>query len=760
MSKKKGKKITFATFDIEAFDWTNFLCLGFYDGNHDLYRWFDNLDDAIGLMYDYCRHFKIKYVFGHFAGKYDFNFLLKNIFFGKTKRFTVSSMIPRGSGILCVEIKELGKKKSKGITFIDSSALFPVGLKKLAKSMNVEVQKGSVDFLFLKEAWYDIDYSNKVLEIVESIPQDAESKKIKKIPKYRLIYDGKFVKKLPKKYKKELVSYCLASFDSKDDKDFFEYKIDGKEQVLDYLKKDCISLWQSIAKFYQWPLIEEAGHAITTASQAVKVWQKMAPDSIMTLPPEVDDFVRGAYYGGRTEIFRTMYDNKFQKRSFASPFTDEEIQILNNQLQNSDKLYYYDVNSLYPTVMRMYEYPSSFSHYAYGEYEYNPDEMGVWEVIVEVPDDLWCPPLGINYEFPNGDVRFIFPTGIFKGRWTIHEIEYAKELGVKVLKYIKGVIFKNGGYIFKDFIEKLYGMRLKAKKEKDSVTDMVTKLLMNSCYGKLGMNIEREQLVIDDYNSLDLAEHSVVYGDNEEDEVRLCTKPVIIKKALVNVAIPCYVTSYSRVFMHKNCYMKAGKDHLYYTDTDSIFTTKQFETGDLLGELKLEEAVDSACFLLPKTYINEYGHGEEALKKKITMKGFESRKTTHFTYSDFVEFLRGDLSELRIMQDFKFATLKTALSRGSFIDILNDPERNKILDEQKLKRWEKKYRLLLEKDADLAIEWKRENPKPKLKKSYNFSYKRIKSSYTKRILEKNKIITNPIRIDPSEELMIELKNDE
>ncbi|PIS01510.1 MAG: hypothetical protein COT84_02005 [Chlamydiae bacterium CG10_big_fil_rev_8_21_14_0_10_35_9] len=759
MKKKSKKKVVFATFDIEAFDWINFLCVGFYDGNKKIYRWFPDLEEAIGFMYDYCKAFKIKVIFGHFAGKYDFNFLLKSIFFGDKQRFTIGGMIPRGSGILSMEIKERRNAKKKGINFVDSSALFPVGLKKLAKSMNVEIQKGSVDFKFLEDAWHDRDYSAKVLTAVKNVPLDAIAEKFESVLEYRVFYDGKEIKKLPKNYDRSKIRYCYSDFKSKDDKDYYEFKIDGKEEVLHYLEKDCISLWQSIYKFYQWPLVNMAGHAITVASQALRVWEAMLEVEVASLNWDEDDFVRKAYYGGRTEIFRTMYDNKYLEREYTTPFTNDELEILDAQIKRSEKLYYYDVNSLYPTVMSRHEYPCAFKKHLKGEKDFNGKAMAIWEVIVDVPESLWCPPLGISHEFDNGDVRFIFPTGVFRGHWTVYELEYAKSLGVTILKFIKGIEFESGGYLFKKFIDTLYKMRLKAKQEKDSVTDMITKLLMNSCYGKLGMNIDREQLVIDDYFSLDLIEHSLIYDEKSDIEIRLCTKPVQLSNSKVNVAIPCFVTSYSRVLMHKECYMKAGKDHLFYTDTDSIFTTMKFDTGEKLGDLKLEYEVDSACFLLPKTYINEYGEGFEAMKKKITMKGFESRKTSHFKYEDLVEFLRGDLAELKIMQDFKFATLKTAMNRGSFLDMLNDPKRNKLLDEQKLQRWEKKYKMILEKDADMAIEWRRNNPKPKLKKSYDYSYKSIKSSYSKRILDKSNILTTPIHLDPSKELMEELKNE-
>lgn len=127
-------------------------------------------------------------------------------------------------------------------------------------------------------------------------------------------------------------------------------------------------------------------------------------------------------------------------------------------------------------------------------------------------------------------------------------------------------------------------------------------------------------------------------------------------------------------------------DDLYYTDTDSAFSTYNYKSDDKdLGQLKLEYKAKSACFLLPKTYlvngINPYfkmlTEQKKGLKttKKVVMKGFDKKKIAHFKLDDFYNALEGDLKRLRTTNPMKFATLKTALKKNEFLMLLKESPR-------------------------------------------------------------------------------------
>lgn len=527
---EKRKNKPYFVCDIESMSWIKFIMIGVYDGSN--YFYFQDLR----LFFDHCfARYNGWDGFAHFGGRFDFLFLLQEIL--KDGRYTVADMVPRGSGLLYLEVC-LGNRK---ICFRDSSALLPFGLKRLTENFGVDHKKQEFDVSRIQG------------------------------------------------FSRRLNTYC-------------EY--------------DCRGLFEVIEKFYKWPVIKRAGSAYTLASQAIRVLRTYIKEPIHGLSENLDAEIRPAYLGGRVEIFRPFYKGK-------AP------------------LYSYDVNSLYPTVMKNHEYPNSF---AYGTYEFEKNKPGFYNCDVDVPKNMYCPFLGTV-----STGKYTFPTGKFKGLYTTAEINYARSLGVEI-KTGEGYVFNNGGFIFKGFVDDLYSIRKSSVK--NGVNDTIAKLLLNSCYGRFGLRLNRENIVFDDGTNGLKELRELTVGTKT---YRLMTKEVKLE-AFNNVAIAAYVTAYARIHMHK-IYRECGTE-LYYTDTDSLFTTKKFETSQELGRLKLEDTVRSACFLLPKTYI---------AGKKIVMKGFDNKKIKHFTIDDFYECLEGDLKSLKIIEEPKFATLRTALKNKQIL---------------------------------------------------------------------------------------------
>jgi hypothetical protein len=726
----KTEEIKFLTVDIEAHSWINHVVSGFYDIKRKRFEYSDNLNDLLFHIVRYCSMYEIENVFAHNGGKYDFNFFLQEFLFDE--RFIVSGLIPRGSGLLCFTVQEREPAKlfnGEGfkVCFRDSLALLPFGLAKLAKAMQVKVQKGNIDYHFVKEAWENKDYR-------------------------------KIIKENPDKYKVTNNSRKKSEFRYINLEDNLEHKIYNRKDLLMYLEDDLVSLAECLEKFYSWEMVQKAGPSFTTAAQSVKVFQTFIKEPVHKLGGTADDFVRRGYFGGRTEVFKPIFDSSYDIKNNPENFTKEALKILKKQ--KGKKLNYYDVNSLYPTVMKAFKYPNKSKGWTY---RYCPKTMGFWECEVEVPKDMFFPPLGVKHEI-DGTEKLVFPTGKFKGVWSTYEIEYAKTLGIKVLKTFRGITFEDGGYMFKDFIDTLYNMRLEAKKKKDGVNDLLTKLMMNSCYGRFGLNVNREGLCLDD-GSAGLLIHSELINPNTGETVRLMKEDVVLEHAFTNVAIAAYVTAYARILMHK-IYLDAGPEHTFYTDTDSIFTTKEFKTGDKLGELKLEYTTKSAVFLLPKTYINEGVEGEDFLKK-VTMKGFDKKKIKHFTIQDFRNQLRGEIDSLMVNQEAKFATLKTALQKGMFLAMNFDGDTNIKVDKKKLESDENELAILEEEliarqhdkkeDQDnIKIRIQRlksriSGRKRKLKShDYHTSVRSIKSRYDKREIILDGFDSKPLELGKEE----------
>ena len=752
----KKKEIRYAVTDIEAEEWIKLLCIGHYDKYSDTVKVFDCVQEYLEFVFRHCYDHDIDSIFAHFGGKYDFNFIMKAC--SLSDRFTVVNAIPRGSSILTFIVYDT--LSTQELMFWDSSALLSFSLRNLTKTFKVEAQKGEIDYLNLGHAYRNKNYTKLLFD---------------KPNKFEVYHKGRKVKNYNPKWKKKDVTYRVLEDGSYLDEVF--HPIENKKMVIDYLVDDLKGLSQCLEKFYEWDLVKKAGPSYTIAGQSVKIWQTFLDKPIHSIPNSVDEFVREAYAGGRTEVFKPVFDATYDVKNNPDNLPKSALKELSKQ-KKAGKLYYLDINSLYPTVMRDHEYGNKYVTTTFSKAMYNPDGIGFWDVTVDVPKSIFCPPLGVNHTFEDGTVKYIFPTGEFRGKWTIAEIEYAKTLGVKVKAYHKGVLFKKDGYIFRDFINTLYERRLEAKRTGDSLNNALTKLVMNSTYGKVGMRLEKENLVSDGGQE-GLTLHSEF--EIEGHEVRFMTKKVKLE-AFTNVQISAYVTAYSRILMHK-IYMECGKEHLYYTDTDSIFSSKPFPTSEDLGELKLEYTCTSACFLLPKTYVNEGVEGE-SFTKKLTMKGFDRKKIKNFTFQDFLSCLRGDMEVLKVSQAPKFATLKTALRKGDFLAMNFDPDSDRGFDAKKLERVEKDIIFLQDEkiniddklryihfdfdvicvhDPERALELKanwEEEVKSKLRKlkgqrtrlnkklsgTYKTSERSIKSKYDKRTVSKNGFDSTAIHI--------------
>lgn len=444
-----------------------------------------------------------------------------------------------------------------------------------------------------------------------------ENTKDKLIPEKRIFRDSS-----------ALLPFSLArittNFDVKHKKLDIDYKAirTVTPKLLKYLEHDCRGLHEALEACFNWDLIKKAGAAFTTAGQALRILRTFIEVDFYGLSPKVDAFVRQGYFGGRTEIFKPVYKGK-------------------------KPLHCYDVNSLYPTIMHDVEMPGNFEA---STFDYFPDRHGFYEATVHVPDHLEIPPLGAKIKD-----KLLFPVGTFSGVWSTLELEYAKSVGVKVLETRRGLLFENKGKFFRPFVETLWKIRENSKK--DSVDNTLAKLLLNSCYGRLGLRSDRKQIVVDE-GQLGFKELRIIQFKGKS--LRIGTVPVDCK-SFSNVAIAAWVTSAARIHMHK--LFSQCNFEVYYTDTDSLFTTKKIKTGTGLGDLKLEYSCKSAVFLLPKTYLTE---GQE---KKVVMKGFDKRKIQHFTIDDFKNALEGDLKHMKIIQEPKFATFKTALRMGKLVTL-------------------------------------------------------------------------------------------
>lgn len=394
-------------------------------------------------------------------------------------------------------------------------------------------------------------------------------------------------------------------------------------ELIKYLEHDCRALYEVIEKFYESPILQNTNFKPTLASTSIEVLRKYIKKPIPSINSKSqDDFVRQAYAGGRTEIYRPYYNDR-QK-----------------------PLFYYDFNSLYPSVMWKLSVPGRVV-----KIDTTLAEFGFTDCEIESPKDIYLPILWQKAKLS----KFIFPTGIIRGVFPSQEIKLALENGYKIKKVYKSLHFENLGHLFTVYIDDLYSIKQAAS---DPVQRQIAKLLLNAGYGRLAIKRERESLTIDD-GRCGITPTDIFIGKS-----RLARKPTFYR-GFSNAAIGAMITAEARIKLWKA--MSQVQDELYYCDTDSIITTRQLPTSDKLGELKLEGTAHEACFLLPKTY----RFGSEA-----KMKGFPKEFAQSKSMEDFTTALEGDLRLFKTVLPGKLARIKSAKNNnGSILKVLKSSPR-------------------------------------------------------------------------------------
>ena len=394
-----------------------------------------------------------------------------------------------------------------------------------------------------------------------------------------------------------------------------------------YLMHDNKGLWECLEKFSKTEYINQVGLKLTRSGTSFAVYKQLFNADLPIIPSAVKDFARLSYYGGRTEIFKPLY------QGYKRP------------------LKVYDINSMYPDAMFRNKYPSEFSHWTV---ELELEELSIYHCIVTCPKNLRIPLLATK-----STGKLIFPTGTFEGYFTNVELNKAVELGYTIDKVFKGAVFNDGGYMFKEFIDHFYNER---KNTNDPVKKIIYKDIMNHLYGRLAINEEREQVTFEMPKEGGKI-HSIMDFGTYEIRLYTSTKKIFTYS---NPALSSFVTSYARLNLYS--FMESVDFDVYYCDTDSLFTPRKMKSSNELGAMKLEYELKEACFLLPKTYAGRLMDGSVIRK----MKGFPQKKIGHINFDDFVESISGEIRLAPVDIQGGLAGFKTAMKKGEILYVLPD----------------------------------------------------------------------------------------
>ena len=229
------------------------------------------------------------------------------------------------------------------------------------------------------------------------------------------------------------------------------------------------------------------------------------------------------------------------------------------------KEYVYDVVSLYPSVMKEKPYPMGINGFA-KKSTINLCHDGL--ALCTVKQDAEIPFLCLKTMCSDGNIKLIFPNGVFKAWFTYPELRYFSLSGLgKIIQVHEALETQGSKFYFKDYVDEFFNLKSSDKDHAD-----FWKLCMNALYGKFAQDAHSPERQVNLGGSISQIED---FGNRKE-------------KFQTNILASAYVSAYGRIKMHKN-YLEAGAENLSYTDTDSIHSFKKLGgTGKGLGELDLK----------------------------------------------------------------------------------------------------------------------------------------------------------------------------
>ena len=519
------------------------------------------------LSETFCKSNNVN-VYAHNLSGFDGIFLMKHLL-----QFVTVEPLLFNNKLMCIKFKSLS---GKIITFKDSYLLLPLSLRQLCFAFNISLAKSFFPFNLTDinytgvfpqfDYWTDITYNE-----YESLAAHFTDK--------------------------------VWSF---------------RDEAVKYCELDCKCLHELLTKFNELIFNNfsiNIFRSLTLPALAMRIYKThfMPANTLYQLSAEIEKNIRLSYTGGAVDVY--IPHNRIT--SFVSKAT-----------ALFKKLYYYDVNSLYPTIMARLPMPVGKPIAFEGDIrKIEPNAYGIFYCKITSPEFLEHPILQ----------RKIKGLGTIAGLGTWHgwipsiEMDNAARYGYQ-FEILKGYQFDKAN-IFKDYVNKLFELR--NEYNKTHPMNLIAKLLMNSLYGKFGMKTERTAVEIFNLNTEAgrLAMKSLLdsAGDSVKDFIEFDNnKYLFVRNTLadllnedsfhgsdVNIAVASTITAGARIFM--SAFKNNSLYNLFYSDTDSIVIDKLLNpilVGSALGQLKLEHVITRAVFLAPKVYGFITENGDEVIKVK------------------------------------------------------------------------------------------------------------------------------------------------
>lgn len=381
-----------------------------------------------------------------------------------------------------------------------------------------------------------------------------------------------------------------------------------------YIKHDVLIMALALEE-----LFKEGLTKMTIGSNALANYKKINT-YFMTffpkLPLPIDADIRQSYKGGFT---------------YLNPLYKDKV---------VEKLMVLDVNSLYPSVLYKEPMPHGMPIPFEGQYQedkFHPLYVQTFSCAFEIKENM-IPTIQIKgnlsfipneyIESSNGEVLTLTLTSVdldmFFGHYNI----------LTPIIWHGGWKFMQTHGLFTDYINTWTNAKIKAKKEGNKCLYAISKLMLNSLYGKFGTNPK----VRSKFPYLD-EEGRVCYECYEQEE----KDPVYIPVATFTTAYARKKTIETSQAIRDYTLKTYGEDYYIYSDTDSIHMKRlsreeleQFVEIDPyeLGKWDVEhDDIAIGKFLRQKCYMEI----DEENVKKVTVAGLPQDLAEYVTLEDFRE---------------------------------------------------------------------------------------------------------------------------
>lgn len=383
------------------------------------------------------------------------------------------------------------------------------------------------------------------------------------------------------------------------------------EEEIDYIRNDVEIMARALKEMFSRGLTK-----MTIASDAITYYRNTCYGFRKTfplLPLEVDKDIRKSYRGGFTYV-NEVWREKETGRGMTL-----------------------DVNSLYPSCMHS-PYALPFGQPVLFEGKYDPDS--VYPLYVQSltckfelkPNKIPSIQIRNNLSFvPNEYVSSSHDQYVTLYLTNMDYDLLFEQYDVEVYSYNGGWKFMSTVGVFDKYVDHWMEQKIKAGKEGNKPLKTISKLLLNSLYGKLSASGETKMKI----PVMKDGELGFMMSEKEERET-------------LYVAAGSFITSYGRNRTIRSSQLikdytlkKYGQDLYYYSDTDSIksgITDEDLEelkdiikVDDLkLGYWAKEEEFDRAMFIRQKCYIEEVDG-----KVHVTVAGLPKYLAPLITFDNF-----------------------------------------------------------------------------------------------------------------------------